>query len=151
MNAEQNHQPLLDPLEGFLGYQLRRAALVTMSALFDAYAAIGLNLTEAALIRFVRANSGCTQSDIGQALGVKRTNLVPVVRGLMRDGLLRRTPADGRSQSLHLTAKGLLRHHKLEELNLEHEQHFFGDMPQTTRGLLKQAFAMLRKKGESTP
>jgi DNA-binding MarR family transcriptional regulator len=148
MNADDESPSLIDPLEDFLGYQLRRAALVTMSGLLDSYASIGMNLTEAALIRFVQSNPGCTQAAIGRALGVKRTNLVPVVNGLMSDGLLRRVPADGRSHSLNLTAKGVEQHRRITKLNFEHEQHYFGDLPAKTRRLLMQTFRLLRDKAE---
>ena len=120
-----------------------------MSALLDSYSAVGMNLTEAAIIRLVQANPGCTQAEIGRALGVKRTNLVPVVADLMTSGLLERAPADGRSHSLHLTAKGVERHRKIAKLHLEHEQYFFGDLPDKTRRLLMQIFRLLRDKGVS--
>ena len=148
MNVDNKSPSLIDPFEDFIGYQLRRAAFVTMSSLLDAYSAIGINLTEAAIIRFVQANPGCTQAEIGRALGVKRTNLVPVVNDLMSSGLLERAPADGRSHSLHLTANGVERNRKIAQMVLEHEQHFFGDLPEKTRRLLMQTFRLLRDKGE---
>jgi DNA-binding MarR family transcriptional regulator len=80
-----------------------RAEGSSITPLAEAFAQIGVSSTEAIVIRFVRANPGCTQSDIGRAIGVKRTNMVPVVSGLMHKGLLERTAADGRSQSLYLT------------------------------------------------
>ena len=148
MNADDKSPSLIDPLEGFLGYQLRRAAFETMSALLDSYSEFGLTLTEAGVIRFAQANPGCTQAEIGRALGVKRTNLVPIVNGLMSGGLLERTPADGRSHSLYLTAKGVDRHRRIAKAGLEHEQYFFGDLPEKTRKLLMQTFRLLRDKGE---
>jgi len=148
MNADNKSPSLVDPLEDFLGYQLRRAAFVTMSSLLDSYSDLGLNPTEAMVIRFAQANPGCTQAEIGRALGVKRTNLVPIVNGLMSEDLLERAPADGRSHSLHLTAKGVERHLKIVKLSLEHEQYFFGDLPDKTRRLLMQTFRLLRDKGE---
>jgi DNA-binding MarR family transcriptional regulator len=74
--------------------------------------------------------------------------MVPVVAGLMAKGLLERTAADGRSHSLYLTKEGGEVHGKITKLALEHEQFFFGDVSDSTRQLLMQAFRALRAKGE---
>jgi DNA-binding MarR family transcriptional regulator len=140
--------PLKDPLEHYLGYQMRRAAFATLTPLVEAFAAIGVNPTEAIVIRFVRVNPGCTQADIGRAIGVKRTNMVPVVNGLMSKGLLQRTPADGRSHSLFLTDEGGELHRRITKIALDHEQFFFGDVPEEKRKVLLEAFRVLRTKGE---
>jgi DNA-binding MarR family transcriptional regulator len=148
MNATDMTSTLKDPLEDFLGYQLRRAAFATLTPLVEAFAELGVNPTEAIALRFVRANPGCTQADIGRAIGVKRTNMVPVVTGLMAKGLLERTPADGRSNSLYLTKEGGELHRRITKVALEHEQFFFGDVTDPARQVLMQAFRTLRAKGE---
>jgi len=140
--------PLKDPLEQYLGYQLRRAAFSTLTPLVEAFAALGVNPTEAIVIRFVRVNPGCTQADIGRAIGVKRTNMVPVVTGLMSKKLLQRTPADGRSHSLNLTDEGGELHRRITKVALDHEQFFFGDVPEEARKVLLEAFRVLRDKGD---
>ncbi len=139
---------LKDPLESSLGYQLRRAAFATLTPLVEAFARLGVSPTEAIVIRFVRSNPGCTQAEIGRSIGVKRTNMVPVVNGLMTKGLLERTPADGRSHKLYLTKEGgdLLR--RINKVANEHEEFFFGDVPEELREILTQAFRALRAKGE---
>ena len=139
---------LSDPLENLLSYQLRRAALGTIAALADSYAAIGLTQLEAIVIRFVKANPGCTQSEIGRAIGVKRTNMAPIVNGLIGKSVIERTPADGRSQELYLTAAGDELHRKIARAALEHEKYFFGDVPEPTRKVLMQAFRSVRIKAE---
>jgi DNA-binding MarR family transcriptional regulator len=148
MNATDNTSTLKDPVEDFLGYQLRRAAFATLTPLIESFAELGVNPTEAIVIRFVRANPGCTQADIGRAIGVKRTNMVPIVAGLLAKSLLERTAADGRSHSLYLTKAGGEMHGKITKVALEHEKFFFGDVPDDTRQLLMQAFRALRAKGE---
>ena len=148
MNATDKIPTLKDPLENLLGYQMRRAALITLSTLVDSFAGLGLSSTEAIIIRFVHANPGCTQADIGRAIGVKRTNMVPIVNGLMAKGLLERTPADGRSHSLYLTGKSGELHRQIAKITLEHEEYFFGDVPDDTRQILMQAFRSLRAKAE---
>jgi len=148
MNPTEKTPALKDPLEQFLGYQLRRAAFATLTPLVEAFAAIGVNPTEAIVLRFVRANPGCTQADIGRAIGVKRTNMVPVVNGLMTKHLLERTAADGRSHSLYLTEGGADLLRKVNKVASEHEEFFFGDVPDHMRQVLMEAFRVLRAKAE---
>jgi DNA-binding MarR family transcriptional regulator len=149
MKPEDNSGELKDPLENLLSYQLRRAALVTLSALVDSFAALELTPTEAIVIRFVHANPGCTQAEIGRALGVKRTNMVPIATGLMTRGLIERTAADGRSHSLYLTRAGGDLQRKIAKATIEHEARFFGDTPDETRQILMQAFRTVRARSES--
>lgn len=139
---------LKDPLENLLSYQLRRAAFVTLSALVESFAGMEVTMTEAIVIRFVQANPGCTQAEIGRALGVKRTNMVPIANGLITRGLIERTAADGRSHSLYLTKAGGELHRKIAKASLEHEERFFGDTPEDTRRILMEAFRSLRAKSE---
>ncbi len=148
MDTTDKNPTLVDPLEEFLGYQLRRAAFATQTLLVDSFAAIGVSPTEAIAIRFVRVNPGCTQADIGRAIGVKRTNMVPVVTELMAKGLLERAPADGRSHSLYLTEEGAVLLRKINKVALTHEEFFFGDVPDHLRQILMQAFRALRAKAE---
>jgi DNA-binding MarR family transcriptional regulator len=149
MNATDNARTLKDPLANFLSYQLRRAAFVTLSALTDSLEGLGLTSTEAVVIRFVHANPGCTQADIGRAIGVKRTNMVPIVNGLMVKKLLERTAADGRSHSLYLTVDGVQLHREIVTVARENEEYFFGDVPEGARQELMNLLRSLRAKGES--
>jgi DNA-binding MarR family transcriptional regulator len=148
MSDNDNTPVLKDPLENFLGYQLRRAAFTTLAALVDSFADLGVSNTEGVIIRFVHTNSGCTQADIGRAIGVKRTNMVPIINGLMVKGLLERAPADGRSHSLYLTEAGGELHRRIVRVHLEHEKYFFGDLPEETRRMLMESFRSLRAKGD---
>ena len=86
--------------------------------------------------------------DIGRAIGVKRTNMVPVINSLVVKGLLERAPADGRSHALHLTDTGGELHRRIARATLEHEKYFFGDLPEETRRILMESFRLLRAKGE---
>jgi DNA-binding MarR family transcriptional regulator len=148
MDTTDKTPELEDPLEDLLGYQLRRAAFAMLTPLNEAFAEIGVNPTEAIIIRFVRANPGCTQAEIGRAIGVKRTNMVPVANGLIMKRILERTAADGRSHSLYLTEEGAELLRKINKVALKHEEFFFGDVPDNLRQILMQAFRALRAKAE---
>jgi DNA-binding MarR family transcriptional regulator len=140
---------LRDPLEDLIGYQLRRASLLTLSALSESFEALGLRPTEAIIIRFVQANPGCNQAEIGRALGVQRTNMVPIIGGLVDAGTISRKPADGRTHALHLTRQGEALHDKLAKLTLEHERHFFGDVDEDTRAILLRTLREVRAKAQA--
>jgi DNA-binding MarR family transcriptional regulator len=137
---------LVNPIEDMLGYQLRRASLVTLAALGEAFEAVGLRLTEAIILRFVEANPGCNQAEIGRALGVQRTNMVPIVGALVKAGLISRKAADGRTHALYLTENGAALTGKITALALEHENHFFGDIDAPAKAVLLRVFRSIREK-----
>ncbi|OJY63513.1 MAG: hypothetical protein BGP16_01080 [Sphingobium sp. 66-54] len=97
---------LASPLDGLLGYRLRRASMVLMADLASVLRPFGLSAGEASLLILVGANPGCRQSDVGRALEIKRANLTPLVGRLKARGLITDAPIDGRSLSLTLTEEG---------------------------------------------
>jgi DNA-binding MarR family transcriptional regulator len=151
MSLSASPPELRDPLADMLGYQLRRASLLTLTALGEAFAELKLTLTEAAVIRMVQANPGCNQAEISRALGVKRTNMVPVIAGLVDARLIRRKAADGRTHALNLTRAGNLLHDRIAARSLALERHFFGDMDASSRQLLLDLLQRIRAKAVSPP
>ncbi|MBW8752973.1 MAG: MarR family transcriptional regulator [Sphingomonadales bacterium] len=139
---------MIDPLEHLLGYQLRRASLVTLAALSEAYEALDLRLTDAIVLRFVAANPGCNQGEISKALGVKRTNMVPVVSGLVERALISRAAADGRSNALSLTAAGTALHKRIDTLANANEERFFGGLDAEAKAALLRALAEIRARAD---
>jgi len=97
---------LHDPVATHLGYLLRRASAAVMAALGARLAQIGLRPVEGTILILVGANAGCIQSDVGRMLGIKRANMVPLIAALANRGLLDKSPVDGRSLALSLTAAG---------------------------------------------
>ena len=97
---------LVNPLECHLGYQLRRASVLLMTDLGTKLDPLGLRPTEIAVLLVIRANPGCPQGAIGDLLGVRPANMVPLIGGLVKQGLVDRARADGRSHALSLTLKG---------------------------------------------
>ena len=138
--------PLEDPLDDQLGYQLRRASIDMMAALTDRFEALGVRLTEAVILRFIDANPGCNQAEIGRALGVTRTNMVPIVGALVDGGLVRREVADGRTHALHLTQNGVDLHSRITLATLDHEQALFGDLDEAERAIFMKVLRSIRAK-----
>lgn len=111
MAGDRNNPPapLADPLGGRLGYQLRRLSVTMMADLAAALRPLQLRPAEASILLLVGANPGSRQGGVGEALGIKRANMVPVIAALVKRGLVARTRADGRSHALRLTPKGRTR------------------------------------------
>ncbi|MCW2412234.1 MULTISPECIES: MarR family winged helix-turn-helix transcriptional regulator [unclassified Sphingobium] len=97
---------LASPLDGTLGYRLRRASMAMMGDVIAALRAIDLSVGEASLLILVGHNPGCRQSDVGRALAIKRANLTPLIGRLKARDLISDAPIDGRSLSLTLTPQG---------------------------------------------
>ncbi len=90
-----------------LGYQLRRVSVAMMADLATRLVPLGLRPAEATILLLVGANAGCQQGEIGEALGIQRANMVPIMARLVDGGLAVRARADGRSHAISLTSKGV--------------------------------------------
>ena len=114
-----------NPLEDFLGYQLRRASQAMLDDLVAALSDLKLRPTSASVLLLVEANPGITQSRIGQILAIERANMVPMTANLARHGLLTRSRTDGRSHGLHLTDEGKRVAVKIRKRIADHESKFW--------------------------
>ncbi len=97
---------LSNPLEGLVGYHLRRAANAMLVDLARRIEPLGLTLTEMSVVQLIAANPGIRQSEIGKALAIKRANMAPIIAALEARGHVSRMALDGRSQGLNLTDSG---------------------------------------------
>ncbi|HQS71353.1 MULTISPECIES: MarR family transcriptional regulator [unclassified Novosphingobium] len=97
---------LTNSLESRLGYQLRRASAVMMADLSRELADLDLRPAEVTTLLVIAENPDCSQTEVGQALAIKRANMVPIISRLMERGLVDRRRLDGRSHALTLTDEG---------------------------------------------
>lgn len=95
-----------DPLPQYPGYALRRAAHATAAQLSARLADFGLKQVDASVLLLVEANPAITASALGRHLDIQRANMVPLLKRLEDAGWIDRTPIDGKSQGLTLTASG---------------------------------------------
>lgn len=95
-----------DPLPGFPGYALRRAANATAAELAGRLAEVDLRQSDVSVLILIGENPGVTASAVGRALDIQRANMVPLLKRLEDAGLIGREPIDGKSQGLELTAAG---------------------------------------------
>ena len=85
--------PLVRPdLGSPLGYQLRRVSVLMMADLGARLAPTGLRPTEVTVLLLIGANPGCQQGEVGEMLGIKRANMVPLIARLVKKGLVDARP-----------------------------------------------------------
>jgi len=98
----------LRPLNGSIGYTVRRAQLALFADFVTSLREVNLRPGQFGVLMVVHGNPGLSQSDICAVLGFQKTNLVPLISGLESRGLIVRKPGlqDRRSYALHLTARG---------------------------------------------
>lgn len=91
-----------DRLEGFLGYQLRRASAAAMAELTRTLARFGLRPTLYAILVAIESTPVAGQSGIGRRLAIQRANMVPLLAELERTGWIERSadPHDRRGRRL---------------------------------------------------
>jgi DNA-binding MarR family transcriptional regulator len=98
----------LGSLPASIGYMLRRASLAVNHDLASRAAAIDLRPAQFAVLAIIDRNPGLRQTQVAEALQIKKTNFVALLDALEARGLVRRerVAADRRSYALHLTPQG---------------------------------------------
>ena len=111
-----------------LGYKLRRAQLHVFQDFLESFSRLKLRPAEFSVLALMAQKPGQKQSEIAEALGIKRANFVALMDNLEKRGLAerRRADTDRRSHSLHLTAAGNRFVTKMATIWQEHENRFIG-------------------------
>ena len=134
-------------LETLMGYNARRAALAIIAIFLVRMKEFGLRPVDFSVASLIAHNPGITSRQLCIALGILPPNLVTLVNGLEKRGLISRLPhpTDGRAMGLHLTAQGLtlMREAEKKAMELEKESsHRLTAMEQKTlMRLLKKVYA----------
>jgi DNA-binding MarR family transcriptional regulator len=94
--------------ESIVGYKLRRAQLAVFQDFIQTFARMKVRPAEFSVLTMIARQPGLKQTEIAEALGIKRANFVSLMDGLEARGLAdrRRGDIDKRSHSLHLTPEG---------------------------------------------
>jgi DNA-binding MarR family transcriptional regulator len=95
-------------LEQLAGYNIRRAEVHMRQDFGRTFGSMRLRPPEFSTLALIAANPFVTQADLAHALSIRRPNMVGLIDGLERRGLLRRTvyERDRRNQVLGLTPEG---------------------------------------------
>jgi DNA-binding MarR family transcriptional regulator len=113
----------MSPLNGLVGYALRRAQLAIFADFNQTLASLNLRPTQLAVLMLIDQNPGTSQSSVSEALGIQKANFVAIIAELADRGLVRRRKSenDGRTYSLGLTARGRSLLDDAEKLQSVHE------------------------------
>jgi DNA-binding MarR family transcriptional regulator len=127
---------LQEPLLGLTGYVLRRASIATIAEFGERLAPLDLRPVDAALLILLDAAPQVTHSEVAATLGLRRPNLVPVVVGLQKRGLLDRKRVDFRSEGLVLTQQGGALLKKVRRIIALHEEQLIERVPPELRPMV---------------
>jgi DNA-binding MarR family transcriptional regulator len=95
-------------LETLLGYNARRAALRIIALFLERMGPHRLRPVDFSVLSLIVHNPGITSRQLSSALAILPPNLVGMISGLEKRGLIGRRPHphDGRAQGLYLTEHG---------------------------------------------
>jgi len=128
----------LGPLPELIGYVLRRAQLAVFQDFFAAFAPFDVRPAQFSVLTTIERNPGLTQSQVAEALGIKRTNFVGMLDTLEKRGLAerRQTARDKRSYALYLTAEGAALMRRLKPVLKAHESRMIAKVGEDGRDRL---------------
>jgi DNA-binding MarR family transcriptional regulator len=106
-----------------LGYFIRRVQVWVFQDFIRRLAAIDVSPAQFSVLVVVAANSGLSQAELGETLGIERARLVRMLHTLEERGLTQRLPssADGRRHELRLTREGQKLLTQAKALAAQHE------------------------------
>jgi DNA-binding MarR family transcriptional regulator len=113
----------LGPLAAMLHHALRDAQAQVLEELQASFAVEDMRPLPFAILVVLARNPGLRQIQVGFALGIQPTNLVPLIDGLEQRGLAERrvVPGDRRARGLFLTKLGAETLARLEANAAAHE------------------------------
>ncbi|MDQ0315495.1 MarR family winged helix-turn-helix transcriptional regulator [Amorphus orientalis] len=96
------------PLDGHLGFILRRAQLGVFQELTGIFGAYDLRPAQFAVLKVIEARPGISQSEAAESISVKTTNFATLIAQMEARDLVRRetSPTDRRGRMLFLTPGG---------------------------------------------
>jgi hypothetical protein len=92
-------EPAMPDLSTIVGYKLRRAQLSTFQDFIEAFAKLKVRPAEFSVLAMIARSPGLKQTEIAEALGIKRANFVALMDGLERRGLAAFAAPDGRGSA----------------------------------------------------
>ena len=134
----------LDVLDDVVGYLLRRAQVAVFQDFFATFAKVNIRPAQFSVLVVIDRNPGLKQTQIADALGIKRTNFVTLFNTLERRGLAERRTADQdrRSSALYLTESGKALVKKLRRMAETHDRRVSARLGEEGH---RQLLALLRE------
>jgi DNA-binding MarR family transcriptional regulator len=105
------------------GYWLRRAQIAVFQDFFRAFRPFDIRPAQYSTLTIIECNPGLTQTQVADALGIKKANFVAMIKELETRGLARRQPVKGdkRSNGLFLTDEGARMIARMHAASAAHE------------------------------
>ena len=138
-------------LRHFAGYHLKRAYNVVSSDLTKTLEPLGLRITTYSSLVIIVDNPGIRQSEIAEALDIKRPNLVLILDDLEQRGWItrERISGDRRANGLFATLPGQQVCAKAIKLDQEHEAKILSSLNEKEIEVLKAALSKIEIIGDS--
>ena len=143
----------LGTLPSHIGFALRLAQIAVFQDFHRAVADLDLRPGQYSVLLMLRANPGIRASQVAEALGIKRTNFVPLLDGLERRHLVTRDrlERDRRAFALFLTADGAALLQRAEAAVAHHEQRLALPLGETGKPILLELLTRLTATARGTP
>ncbi len=125
-------------LSGLLGYALRRAQMRVFQDFAASMAELGLTPGQLGALLLIEANRGLSQTQLGAALGIDRSSVVPLLDKLQALDLVRRTAraSDRRTHALELGDAGAALIRRVLPALEAHERRIAANLSPSERRLL---------------
>lgn len=133
-------------LEGFVGYNLKRAYMLFQTDFRQTLGEDGLTPRAFSVLSLVVETPGITQSDLSRHLGIERSGLVAITDDLQRRGYLERRPVPGdrRVQALTPTPAGSAAYDEMLAAIEAHEEKLLGGFDAVERDTLLRLLGKFR-------
>lgn len=133
------------PLDDSVGYLLRRAQIAVFQRFFQLFVEVDVRPAQYSALTVIERNPSLSQTQLADALGIKKANLVAMIDGLEERGFARRMPTenDRRSYALCLTPKGEALMTSLHRLNRQLDQRLSDVLGTAERRQLCEALRRL--------
>jgi DNA-binding MarR family transcriptional regulator len=131
-------------LDDSLGYVLRRAQLAVFKTFQGMFKSLDITPAQCSVLLIIEKNPGLTQTQVSDALGIKRANFVALFDTLEARGLAQRAPAtDRRSYALQLTPRGRTLLRKIHSISDLHEEKISSPLTKQERADLFRMLNLL--------
>jgi DNA-binding MarR family transcriptional regulator len=150
-SSDSSEAPIdMGKLPDLVGYALRRAQVAVFADFHAQFDAENIRPGQLGVLLVIQRNPGLRQTQVSEALGLRRTNFVPLFDGLEARGLAERRKVDGdrRAFALHLTAKGETLLRRLETRLAAHEAKFVSRIGDDGKRQLLELLRRLTEAGE---
>lgn len=133
------------PLDGLVGYAIRRAQLVIYDDFMQALAPWDLSPQRYSALTIIARNPGLKQTDLGRIIGIARSGVVTVTNALEALGYVERADSaqDKRAFALRLTRRGAQALNRIEQAVHQHDERISARLTAEEKTALLRLLAKL--------